>query len=192
MRLSGKNLSNLITFILVIILFCVFDKDMHQWFRKKMLLPQSVRSLFWDFKGNISRLFTNGTKSKESSIEKMEIRQLYEPKISATTPIISTLKRNNFPQRMLSKSLWSNSIDWVKGIGDCVPRVRRDLDINTTIVVSFPGSGNSMIRYLILQATGGLISYISSMCVQNVWLKFQVFSVCMILGPLPRAVLFTH
>ena len=138
-------------------LFCFIDKDMHQWSREKFVLPQSVRSLFWDFKGNISRLFTIGNKSKERSIDKIEIKQLYKPKVSATTPSVSMLERNNFTQRILSKSLRTNSVDWAKGIGDCVPRVRRDMDINTTMVVSFPGSGNSMIRYLILQATGGLM-----------------------------------
>ena len=145
--MSGKNLSNLITFILVAILLCLVDKDVRQWSREKFLLPQSVKSLLWDFKGNIIKLCTDGNKSKIRSVEKMEI--------GTTTPMRSTLERNNFTQRILSTSLQSTSVDWVKGIGDCIPRVRRYMDLNTTMVVSFPGSGNSMIRYLILQATGG-------------------------------------
>ena len=45
----------------------------------------------------------------------------------------------------------------VRGIGDCVPWVRKNLDLHSTKVVSFPGSGNSLIRYLVLQATGMLL-----------------------------------
>lgn len=47
---------------------------------------------------------------------------------------------------------------WVKGIGDCVSWLPADVNINPTKIISFPGSENSFIRYLILQATGMCIS----------------------------------
>lgn len=161
MRFLGKNVDKLITFIIVVILFCYVNKDLFQMSRKKLFLPQSVSSQFWSFKGNILRLFTRGSKPKERSIKQMglsKILQLSKPKINTTAPRMLTFERNNSTQ-WISKPFSGNSVDLVKGIGDCVPRVRRDIDLNTTMVVSFPGSGNSMIRYFILQATGGWFSH---------------------------------
>ena len=156
MRFLGKNVGNFITFVIVAILFCYVNKDLLQFSREKLFSSQNISSQFWDFKGNIRRLFTRGYKSKELSIQMdlSKILQLPKSKTNTTTPMMLTFERNNSTQLIL-KSLLRNSGDWVKGIGDCVPRVRRDVDLNTTMVVSFPGSGNSMIRYFILQATGG-------------------------------------
>ena len=157
MRFLGKNVGNFITFLIVAILFCYVNKDLLQLSPEKLFLSQNISSQFWDFKRNIRRIFARGNKSKEHSIKQMDlskILQLSKSKINTTTPMMLTFERNNSTQ-WISKSLPGNSGDWVKGIGDCVSRVRRDVDLNTTMVVSFPGSGNSMIRYYILQATGG-------------------------------------
>ena len=43
---------------------------------------------------------------------------------------------------------------WVKGIGECVPWLPAGVNIKETQIISFPGSGNSFICYMILQATG--------------------------------------
>ena len=158
MRFFGKNVGNFITFLIVAILFCYINKDLLQLFWEKFFLSRYINFQFLDFKGNIRRLFTRRNESKERSIKEIDIifktLQLSKPKINTTTSMMLTFERNSSTQ-WISKSLPSNSGDWVKGIGDCVPRVRRDIDLNTTMVVSFPGSGNSMIRHFILQATGG-------------------------------------
>ena len=158
MRFLSKNVGNFITFIIVAILFCYVNKDLLQLCQEKLFLSQNISSQFWDFKGGIRRIFARGNVSKERSIKQM--LQLSKSIINATTPLMLTFERNSSTQ-LISKSLPSNSGDWVKGIGDCVPRVRRDVDLNTTMVVSFPGSGNSMIRYFILQETGWQIGNFS-------------------------------
>ena len=178
MWLSRKLTNSTVLLVILLFLYCLTDTNIYDLMAKS--LNKKENTILLNIFSGVEKLeeksqLLNSNFSYLNLTGKHEIHSITN-KIDRLKSILKNIQRNmsvmalgGNSKHQVNTAVKKNSVPVheqpmklhnesktarVKGIGNCVPWVRNDVGLHPTMIVSFPGSGNSFLRYLIIQATG--------------------------------------